>query len=52
MHNNYTREEAFAACPSGSYVENYAGRWIIVPLEPVVQPAFFSVTPGKLGGAL
>jgi len=43
-----TRNEAFASCPPDSYVEHYAGQWLIVPFAPVVQPAFFTCTPGQL----
>jgi hypothetical protein len=42
-----TRDEAFAACTADSYVEFYSGRWLVVPFEPVVQPAFFHCTPGS-----
>lgn len=42
-----TREQAFENCPSGSYVEYYAGMWMIVSLEPVRQPEFFQCFPGK-----
>ncbi|UYL87651.1 hypothetical protein SEA_VRESIDENCE_47 [Arthrobacter phage VResidence] len=45
-----TREEAFANCPADCYVEFYGGQWLIVPFEPVVQPAFFTVTPKSLLG--
>lgn len=41
------RSEAFASCPSDSYVEYYGGLWLIVPFEPVVQPAFFSCIPNQ-----
>ncbi|GAP53931.1 hypothetical protein AHiyo6_04960 [Arthrobacter sp. Hiyo6] len=41
-----TREEAFARCPSDSYVEFYGNQWLIVPFARVVQPAFFDCTPG------
>lgn len=41
-----TREEAFAHCPSDSYVESYGNQWLIIPFECVVQPAFFDCTPG------
>lgn len=41
-----TREEAFALCPSDSYVEFYGNLWLIVPFERVEQPAFFDCTPG------
>ena len=44
-----TREEAFAACPADSYVEFYGGQWLVVPFEPVVQPAFFTCTPRRNG---
>jgi hypothetical protein len=43
-----TREEAFEKCPADAYVEFYGGRWIIVPLAPVLQPAFFTCTPAAL----
>lgn len=43
-----TREEAYACCPSDSYVEFYAGRWLVVPLAPVRQPAFFVCLPGNV----
>ena len=43
-----TRLEALAACPPDSYVEYYAGQWLIVPFEPVEQPAFFTCTPGRV----
>lgn len=46
-----TREEAFAACPADSYVEFYGGRWLVVPFEPVVQPAFFNCTPRTVEAA-
>jgi hypothetical protein len=39
------REEAFAACTPDSYVEFYGGRWLVIPIEPVVQPAFFNCKP-------
>lgn len=42
-----TREEAYARCPSDSYVEYYVGQWLVVPFEPVEQPAFFSCLPGR-----
>ena len=42
------REEAFAACTPGSYVEYYGGRWMVVPFEPVTQPEFFQCTPREL----
>lgn len=42
-----TRDEAFAACPPDHYVEFYGGRWIIVPLAPVIQPEFFTCTPAR-----
>jgi len=41
-----TREEAFAQCPSDSYVEFYGNQWLIIPFASVVQPAFFNCTPG------
>lgn len=47
-----TRAEAVAACTSETYVEFYGGRWVVVPLALVVQPAFFNCIPGKIGGAL
>lgn len=40
-----TREEAFAACTPDEYVEFYGGRWLVIPFEPVTQPAFFNCTP-------
>jgi len=43
-----TRDEAHATCPTDSYVEFYAGQWLVVPFAAVVQPAFFVCTPGKL----
>ena len=43
-----TRNEAFATCPTDSYVEYYGGQWLVVPFAPVVQPAFFTCTPGQL----
>jgi hypothetical protein len=46
-----TRDEAFANCPAGSYVEFYGGRWIIVPLAPVIQPPFFTCQPTELKAA-
>lgn len=42
-----TRTEAFATCPADSYVEYYSGQWLVVPLAPVVQPAFFVCTPRR-----
>jgi len=42
-----TRAEAFATCPADSYVECYAGQWLIVPFAPVTQPAFFNITPRR-----
>lgn len=42
-----TRDEAFTSCPAGSYVEFYAGQWLVVPFQPVTQPAFFTCTPGR-----
>jgi hypothetical protein len=47
---NMTREEAYARCPSDSYVEFYGGQWLVVPLAPVQQPAFFTCLPGELRG--
>ncbi len=41
-----TREEAYAGCPSDSYVEFYGGQWLVVPFAPVQQPAFFTYQPG------
>jgi hypothetical protein len=41
-----TREEAYARCPSGSYVEFYGNQWLIIPFAPVTQPSFFVCTPG------
>lgn len=48
-----TREEAYARCPSDSYVEFYGGQWLVVPFAPVEQPAFFSCVPSnaRLAGA-
>jgi len=43
-----TRDEAYSTCPTDSYVEFYAGQWLVVPFAPVSQPAFFVCTPGKL----
>lgn len=40
-----TREEAYAVCPSDSYVEFYGGQWLVVPLAPVEQPSFFTCLP-------
>jgi hypothetical protein len=40
------RDEAFAHCPSDSYVEFYGNQWLIVPFAPVEQPQFFVCTPG------
>lgn len=40
-----TREEAYASCPSDSYVEFYADQWLVVPLAPVEQPSFFTCLP-------
>ncbi len=34
-----TREEAFASCPPGSYVEQYHGQWLVIPFTPVVRRA-------------
>lgn len=42
-----TREEAFARCPSDSYVELYGKQWLIIPFAPVTQPQFFVCTPGR-----
>ena len=42
-----TREEAYAGCPSDSYVEFYGGQWLVVPFAPVEQPAFFTCLPGN-----
>jgi hypothetical protein len=42
-----TREEAFARCPSDSYVEFYGNQWLIIPFARVEQPAFFDCTPGR-----
>ncbi|MBP2217085.1 hypothetical protein H4V95_002276 [Arthrobacter sp. CAN_C5] len=39
-----TREEAYAGCPSDSYVEFYGGQWLVVPFAPVQQPTFFHVS--------
>lgn len=36
-----TREEAYAKCPSDSYVELYGGQWLVVPFAPVEQPPLF-----------
>jgi hypothetical protein len=44
--NEMTREEAYAKCPSDSYVELYGGQWLVVPFAPVVQPPFFTCLPG------
>lgn len=41
-----TREEAFAHCPSDSYVEFYGNQWLIIPFAPVAQPHFFVCMPG------
>ena len=30
-----TREEAFANCPAGSFVEFYCDQWLIIPFTPV-----------------
>ncbi len=43
-----TREEAYALCPLGSYVELYGGQWLVIPLEPVQQPSFFTCLPGSI----
>jgi hypothetical protein len=40
-----TREEAFALCPSDSYVEFYGNQWLVIPFARVVQPEFFHCTP-------
>lgn len=40
-----TREEAFAKCPSDSYVELYGGQWLVIPFAPVEQPPFFTCLP-------
>ncbi len=40
------REDAFARCPSDSYVEFYANQWLIIPFAPVTQPHFIVRTPG------
>ena len=40
-----TREEAYAGCPSDSYVEFYGGQWLVRPLAPVEQPSFFTCLP-------
>jgi hypothetical protein len=45
-----TREEAYAGCPSDSYVEFYGGQWLVVPLAPVEQPAFFTCLPRSRRG--
>lgn len=42
-----TREEAYAGCPSDSYVEFYGGRWLTIPFAPIEQPAFFTCLPGN-----
>jgi len=42
-----TRNEAFATCPTDSYVEYYGGQWLVVPFAPVVQPKFFVCVPGR-----
>jgi hypothetical protein len=42
-----TREEANARCPTDSYVEYYGNQWLIIPLEPIEQPAFFTCVPGR-----
>lgn len=41
-----TREEAFARCPSDSYVEFCGNQWLVIPFARVVQPEFFDCTPG------
>ena len=41
------RNEAYKSCPADSYVEFYAGQWLVVPFAPVVQPQFFVCTPGR-----
>ncbi|MEW1822280.1 hypothetical protein AB0323_16070 [Arthrobacter sp. NPDC080031] len=43
-----TREEAFAKCNPESYVEFYAGRWLVVPFAQVEQPPFFVCAPQSL----
>ena len=45
-----TRDQAYAQCTPDSYVEFYAGQWLVIPYMPVVQPAFFSCAPGQLKG--
>jgi hypothetical protein len=40
-----TREEAFARCTPDSYVEFYAGLWLVVPFAEVEQPRFFACSP-------
>ena len=45
-----TREEAYAGCPSDSYVEFYGGQWLVVPLAPVEQPSFFTCLPRSRRG--
>jgi hypothetical protein len=44
-----SREEAYARCTPDAYVEFYGGRWMVVPLTPVVQPDFFVCTPRRKG---
>ncbi|MEV8149769.1 hypothetical protein AB0O52_16700 [Arthrobacter sp. NPDC080073] len=44
-----TREEAFAKCNPESYVEFYAGRWLVVPFAQVEQPPFFVCAPQPVG---
>ena len=48
MDSYSDRASAAASCPAGHYVEFYGGRWLVVPLEPVVQPPFFVVVPGRV----
>ena len=45
-----TREEAFAHCPSDSYVEFYGNQWLIIPFAPVAHPNFFDCAPGHRVG--
>jgi hypothetical protein len=40
-----TRDEAFAQCPSDSYVEFYANQWLVIPLAPIDQTKFFTCQP-------
>lgn len=43
-----TREQAHALCDTAeSYVEFYAGEWLVVPYAAVTQPQFFTCVPGK-----